>query len=322
MAFVRCKQHGIFYDPAGPGCPICLVPTAVQEPGWGSRAASLAIRAGVVLAGIVVLAVGVRAVAGVGQEAHESAIDREKADPNRYRMEIEDVEYVIYSRKAPSPQTDVDIIKALEVLGYTMDAHRPTVPQARRSLVLWEVNDEVARLKHTHAGLVDMRPVQLKWEEVRGRLFHDADWFQQSEPVTAAAAPKLPPGARTELQLLSDLHAMLSNTIRSGRTQALYIGEPVERRSSTEGRRQQSEWDSVRESVRSGLESAYRHIPDDHPWSRHAQAALDHMKQAHMGLEVMFRRSSMPSLDARTSAFDRAIRYLGSAETSLKRMGG
>lgn len=323
MARVRCEQHGIFYDPDGPGCPICYSTPAMQGQGSGSRLASLAIRAGVVLAGLLVLVVVVRSVASVGEQAHEEAIDREKADPNRYRMEIEDVEYVIYSRKDPTPETVVDIIKTLEVLGYTMDSHRPTVPQARRSLVLWEVNEEVSRLKHTHKGFVEMRPVQLVWEDVRGRLFHDAEWFQRSEPVTQAAPPRLPSGARTELQLLADLHAMLTSTIRSGRTQALYIAEPVERRSSTEGRRQQAEWESVRESVRSGLRGSFRHIPDDHPWSRHGQTALEHMEQARDRIEALFLRSrNLPSHSARASSFDAAIRYLGSAQSSLTRMGG
>lgn len=125
---------------------------------------------------------------------------------------------------------------------------------------------------------------------------------------------------RTELQMLTDLHAILATTIEGARTRALHIPEPVRDRESPDAARQQREWDSVRGSVLTSLETVAGRIPSSYRWSRNGDLALRSMERAATGLATILQRSTLPSRTSRESGFERATDQLERATTYLTRL--
>ena len=125
---------------------------------------------------------------------------------------------------------------------------------------------------------------------------------------------------RTELQMLTDLHAILASTIESARTRALHIPEPVRDQESPDAARQQREWDSVRQPVLTSLETVSGRIPSSYRWSRNGDLALRSMERAATGLAATLPRPTLPSRTSRESSFERATDQLERATTYLTRM--
>lgn len=234
MARIRCEQHGIFYDPDGPGCPFCGSTSNKPRTGKGWNDVGVGTRVAAVAVSIILATSFMRTFF---------------APPVRSTV----------------PAIDADTLVA--------------------SLVGAGASDDLT--------------------DVGG---------------SAELAASVNPAARSERQMLVDLHVVLTTTMESARMHALHISEPVRDRQSPEAVRQEVEWDSVRQSILASLEAASSRIPSSYDWSRDADRALRNMERATFGLARILKTSDLPSRARRESSFNRAMEQLEDTTTYLNRL--
>ena len=187
---VRCPTHGFYYNPDEvDGCVKCLeapaprrsAPEAEPSGHGGSRFSIVSL-----LVWMVVLSGvgwgGLRFFRSMGERGGEIFAETAKTagriDPTLVRSQLEALEALVYPTQPAAFGQGGSIQRASMVLySAIMRATSPLLgSQHGQSIVGF--GSMASQYEDVGYATMDLTRVQRDWEEVRAKVFHDADWFR------------------------------------------------------------------------------------------------------------------------------------------------
>lgn len=314
---VRCDRHGLYYPFGDPGCTKCGEggphdAGSSASPGGESRS-----RMSIVFVGLAVIAAGfggikvLGALAGAGERVVTSQAGETRLDPELYVDAIMDLEGYLY-RDAPYPDGHpARVAAAMAGIAHDIFARE----RQRGRFRAGEPINELAVDLPTHPN--DEWPeeeIRARWEATRDEVFLPAPWYRSAELAAATYQPADPELA-SAARMLRSVHGDLSSQLRMWESLLSTMAEPDYPRGSTQARRLETQWTSIRGRIGGGLDAARRRLPRGQleTENRHARTAHSALRQVVANLDILISRSSVPDRSERENAVRRAKFELGTA---------
>lgn len=227
---VRCEEHGIFYNPATDmGCVICRR-EAGEETAPRSR---WPIWAGVVLvlsiAGVVVSGEFASRSGSTPDAAEPAAAADHRMDAEPLRVEIENLESILYN---PSP-SDFSTAPRAAKAAFKLSARIQEFEKGlsgmfhNSSMKIFAFAGSVGLEEDAGYTLMSLEATRHRWEKVRGEVFQTAPWFRSSAASLDQEQKPKPPEIDPEMvATLRSFASDLQLLIVKGRPEAEAIGEP------------------------------------------------------------------------------------------------
>ncbi len=323
---VRCNRHGVFYNPDRfDGCAVCR--SGAQKSQEDRKLSPVALLAGVVGIAVVGLMVGkglMSAAAHGDSVMEEASRTANRIDPNTYRSEVEALEELVYAERVPSFDYGGSILRAASTLSDMIRSKESGLLLRSRnqqaSMEILSFGQGQAASEEVGYALMDLSVTRTEWEEVRGRVFLDADWFRHTTPrVGSVAKPSSPTMHPSTLRMLQDLATELDQTVRLARSHTQRIGDLTVDPRSSEGQRLRADWDSFRQSMQTRLSGILTALPEGGRWmTNDAATAHQYLTQAVDQLTGLVRSSTPPPTSQRTATLNAAQRLIDQAKRYLE----
>ena len=323
---VRCNRHGVFYNPDKyDGCAVCRSGThQTQE---YRKLSPVTFVIGIVSVGVIGLIVGkgTRTVATHGDavmaDVARTAI---RLDPNVFRKEMEVLEDLVYAEGTASFHHGSSILQAASTLSDVIkNKEVGLLGQSRQQQAILEIlsfGERQAAAEDVGYAVMDLSQTRTDWEDVRTRVFHDADWFRHATPRMARSADNNAIHAST-LRVLEDFATELDQTVRFARSHSQRFGEPNTDRRSSEAERQRADWLSFRQAMQTRLRAisgarltGIARMPGE------ALATHQYLTQAADRLSQLVAFEDVPPANLRTSTLNDVERLIEQAARMLQRM--
>jgi hypothetical protein len=263
---IQCTKHGFYYNPQQhSGCAACRNELALEpEPSKGPSSVTWLMW----LVAIAVVAVlGGRAVRGVADKGEDVVAEARATsgtiDPNQYRAEIQDVEAVVYEGEPAEYGRGMRIFEAAMVLSDALMRHRNRLIAGVFSSEVLAYGQRMSTMEDVGYSTLDMTVVRSQWEEIRDRIFQDADWYQRSEAqVDGAESAAAVTNGLGYARALDDWAREVEALVRSASLDAMGMGElsDVRRGSAREAQLRRS-WQTAAQSWSIRLQTANRQAP-------------------------------------------------------------
>lgn len=326
---VRCKRHGVFYNPDKyDGCAVCRSGSQqTQEYRRFSPITFLIGIAGVAVIGLVV-GKGTRSVAARGDAVMaETSRTAVRLDPNAFRSEVESLEAIVYAEGAASFHHGSSILHAANTLSDVIRSKEVgLIGQSRQHQAILEIQSfgqRQAAAEDVGYAVMDLSQARADWEEVRARVFREADWFRHATPrmgSVARSAAEQTTHAST-LRMLADLATEMDQTVRFARSHSQRFGEPTGDPRSSETERQLADWMSFCQAMQTRLHT----ITDVRraggvPMPNDALATHQYLMQAADYLSRLVTSRVVPPENVRNSTLNDAERLVEQAKLRLQGM--